>query len=300
MRYETEPKKIKFLRGSLKDRSNFNIKEKTIKNVDLLVQRFFNYLNLAPKDLQGLKELDEEIKHFKDIKVYLKDIYEIQNKIEKVKNSTKFMKEVEEQYGEIPQEEYLKKVKSISEEEEFENGGQRIKIKYIPNHYYVPLILSEDEKIKYINHIIKVPSEVKFISHLENYLKREDNKFEEFDWWFFSKLDESLDEIYIPYYNPNINKMSRFYPDFIFWLKRRNDYYILFVDPKGTEHSSAYRKIDWYKKLFEENDKEKVFEYNEFNVKIKLLMKPEDPAKVLSEYKKYWFDDIENMLNSLI
>ncbi|WP_369973988.1 DEAD/DEAH box helicase family protein [Petrotoga sp. 9T1HF07.CasAA.8.2] len=300
MRYETEPKKIKFLRGSLKERSNFNIKEKTIKNVDLLVQRFFNYLNLAPKDFQGLKELDEEIKHFKEIRVYLKNIYEIQNKIEKVKNSTKFMKEVEEQYGEIPQEEYLKKVKSISEEEEFESGGQRIKIKYIPNHYYVPLILSEDEKIKYINHIIKVPSEVKFISDLENYLKRENNKFEEFDWWFFSKLDESLDEIYIPYYNPNINKMSKFYPDFIFWLKRRNNYYILFVDPKGTEHSSAYRKIDWYKKLFEENGKEKVFEYNEFNVKIKLLMKPEDPAKVLSEYNKYWFDNIENMLNSLM
>jgi len=34
----------------------------------------------------------------------------------------------------------------------------------------------------------------------------------------FSKLDESLDEVYIPYYNPNMNKISRFYPDFIFWF----------------------------------------------------------------------------------
>ena len=72
--------------------------------------------------------------------------------------------------------------------------------------YYIPLILSEtnstEEKVSYIRHIIKTPSEVRFVEDLENYLAKEDNKFKEFDWWMFSKLDESLDEVYIPYYNP--------------------------------------------------------------------------------------------------
>ncbi len=81
-------------------------------------------------------------------------------------------------------------------------------MKYIPNHYYLPLILSEDEKVDYITHIIKTESEVKFIEVLESYLSRDDNKFKSFDWWMFSKIDNYLDEIYIPYYNPISNSIS--------------------------------------------------------------------------------------------
>ena len=55
-------------------------------------------------------------------------------------------------------------------------------------------------------------------------MELEGNKFEEFDWWLFSKLDESLDEVYIPYYNPKRNSISHFNPDFIFWLQRGDDY----------------------------------------------------------------------------
>jgi len=137
---------------------------------------------------------------------------------------------------------------------------------------------------------------VKFINDLEDYLAKSNNKLNEFDWWFFSKLDESLDEVYIPYYNPDANKISPFYPDFIFWLAKGNDYLILFVDPKGTEHTSAYRKIDGYKELYEENGKEKVFNHNSSNVRIRLRLRPEDVSKALAEYRQYWFDNIENML----
>ena len=164
------------------------------------------------------------------------------------------------------------------------------------NHYYIPLILSLDEKVDYIKHIIKTQSESRFINDLEDHLTKADNKFKEFDWWLFSKLDESLDEVYIPYYNPSANKFSRFYPDFIFWLKKGDNYFIVFVDPKGTEHTSAYRKIDGYAQLFEENGKEKVFNYNEFKVRIKLLLRPEDVSKAPAEYRQYWFDNIEKMV----
>jgi hypothetical protein len=158
------------------------------------------------------------------------------------------------------------------------------------------VIVSESEKIDYIKHIIKTESEVKFIEALEEYLEKSDNKFKDFEWWFFSKLDESLDEVYIPYYNPILNKISKFKPDFIFWLKKGTDYTILFVDPKGTEHTSAYRKIDGYKVLFENNGKAKVFNSNGFNVRVKLLLRTDDVSKVPNDYNEYWFDNIEDMV----
>ena len=60
------------------------------------------------------------------------------------------------------------------------------------------MIISEDEKVKHIKHIIKTPSEVKFIQDLDAYIKTPDNQFLDFDWWLFSKIDESLDDVYIP------------------------------------------------------------------------------------------------------
>ncbi|VUT25144.1 MAG: hypothetical protein MOIL_00885 [Candidatus Methanolliviera sp. GoM_oil] len=138
------------------------------------------------------------------------------------------VKELQEQYGKITFEEYTEKIQSLRKEEDFESDHKKIRIKrikYIANHYYIPLILSLDEKVDYIKHIIKTQSETRFINDLESYLTKDDNKFNEFDWWLFSKLDESLDEVYISYYNPNYNpnanKFSKFYPDFIFWLKKR-------------------------------------------------------------------------------
>jgi len=296
MLYNTEPEKIKILKESLINPDNYKYGEKSFKNIDLLIQRIFDYFSVVPEEFEDLKELKEEIRHFKNIKIYLKDISEIQKKIEKVKNYPRQVKELQEQYGKISPQEYTERAKNLSGEKYFESDHKKIKIKYIANHYYIPLILSLDEKVDYIKHIIKTQSEARFINDLEDHLTKADNKFKEFDWWLFSKLDESLDEVYIPYYNPNANKFSRFYPDFIFWLKKGNNYFIVFVDPKGTEHTSAYRKIDGYAQLFEENGKEKVFNYNGFKVRIKLLLRPEDVSKAPAEYRQYWFDNIEKMV----
>jgi len=52
----------------------------------------------------------------------------------------------------------------------FEIRNQKIKIKYLANHYYLPVIVSETEKIDYLNHIINVDSEVRFIEQLKNIL----------------------------------------------------------------------------------------------------------------------------------
>jgi len=297
MRYNTEPIKTQLFRECLKEQSNFKIGEKSFKNIDLLTQRIFDYFSVVPKQFERLNELKEEIKHFTKIKVYLKDISELLTKIETVKDYPSTESEVQEKYGKIPSTEYMELVKKLKKEEDFEANHKKIRIRYVANHYYIPLILSDDEKIDYIRHIIRMKSEVKFINDLENYLVKNTNKFRELDWWLFCKLDETLDEVYIPYYNPNGNKISYFYPDFIFWLKKGNEYYIVFVDPKGIQHIDWVYKIEGYKWLFEEDMHQKTFDYNGFKVKIKLLLRTDDVLKIPQEYREYWFDNIEKIMN---
>jgi len=101
MRYNSDPEKIKILKESINNPDRFKDSNKSFKNIDILIQRIFNYFSIKPQELKNLKELDEEIKHYKNIKVYLEDINEIQNKIEKVKNYPEKVSDLREQYGKI-------------------------------------------------------------------------------------------------------------------------------------------------------------------------------------------------------
>jgi len=299
MKYNTEPIKTRLLREKLSQQGNFKLIDKNFKNVDLLVQRMFDYFGITLEEFKELKKLEEEIKHFRNITVTLDDISAIQKKVDRVKDYPTRVRELQEQYGKIPSEEYFEKARAVTYQDEFETDHKKIEIKYVANHYYIPLILSENEKIDYIKHVIKKTSEVKFINDLEDYLAKSNNKLNEFDWWFFSKLDESLDEVYIPYYNPGVNRVSKFFPDFIFWLAKGNDYLILFVDPKGTEHADWADKINGYKELFVENGNAKVIKSNGLAVRIELLLRAADAATVkqrFPEHSPYWFDAIEDML----
>jgi type III restriction enzyme len=301
MKYDTEPEKISVLRENIRSFDNFKAGEKSYSSIDVLTQRIFNYFSVVPEEFEDLKVLREEIKHFKRIKVYLKDIDEIKRRIETVKDYPDKKKKLDKSLSKLNEEERKEFQLMLIRESEatYEYDHKRIKIKYIANHYYIPIILSDEEKIGYISNIIKTRSETRFINELADYLAKYDNKLRDFDWWMFSKLTPT-DEIYIPYYNPKENKISPFYPDFIFWTQKGKNYYIFFIDPKGTEHTSAYRKIDGYKDVFEANGTEKAFNYNGFEVKIKLFLKPEDIATTPIEYRKYWFDNIDKMMQAVV
>ena len=280
---------------------------RNINNIDLIMQKFFDYLDIIPEECEGLKEVENEIIHYKNIKVYLEDINELQRKINSFANITDpalieeyFTKKFENM--EITIDQFKAGIKESFRTEQLKKEVYVFKdlnIKYIINHYYFPVIFTKTSRIDYIKHIIKTPSEVYFLDDLEEYLKNQDNKFKDFDWWMFSKLDETQDNVFIPYYNPNINNISYFYPDFIFWLQKNYNYYIVFVDPKGTEYTTAYRKIDGYKALFEENEKERIFNYNGLNITIKLLLRTDEVNKAEELYKQYWFDKIENIFKSM-
>lgn len=301
LNYDTTPEKIRVLRETLYNSDQYyKYGERSFKNIHIFVQRLFDYFSVIPEELKEFKELDEEIRHFRNIKVYLKSIDEILKSIEMVKDYPVKIKELKEQYGKIPPDEYDRKRERIKKEVVFESNYKKIRIKYVANHYYLPLILSDEEKIDYIKHIIKTPSEVKFINDLEQYLKEDGNKFNEFDWWFFSKLDESLDEVYIPYYNPDTNRISKFNPDFIFWLKRGNSYTIVFIDPKGTKHTDYMHKVDGYKMIFTEHGCVKEFSFNGFKIKVYLFLHTEDINRLSgSKYRNYWFDNMNRMLGAI-
>lgn len=166
-------------------------------------------------------------------------------------------------------------------------GGKDVGIYYIAEHYYIPL-LSTEEKVEWITHIIKTPSEHKFIEDLMKYLKQDNNLFKKFDWWMFSKIDENLDKVYIPYYDSYHNLLRNFTPDFIFWLCKDENYYILFIDPKGISHTEFGYKVDGYEKIFRENGLVKTFQEHGLKLKYSLIF----ILKIKTNFQKKCIENI--------
>jgi len=291
--------------GKCNDYFILSNEESEIKNLEFLLKKIFNYFVNKVKELNIFKKLQEEIIHFKRITISKEKLNSLREKIEKVKNvrnQDKLKRELQEKLkkNEISLDDYTKQIENISttfikETEAIYSSNEKLKIKFLANHYYLPVALAESEKVDFIQHIIKHKSEIDFINDLEKYLEKEDNFFKQCDWWFFSKIDETLDEVYIPYYQPKTNRIERFKPDFIFWLKKDNNYIILFIDPKGTEYTDAYRKIEGYKRIFED----KKFNFNNLTLDVKLFLKTKDISNVLECMKQYWFDEIHSIINTI-
>ena len=296
-KYDCEVRVLKKAKESFEVKERyFDFSEKnSLFEPELILDRIFDYLGVKSREFEKFKELENEIVHFKKVRFTDGEKYkEIKRKIEEVRRYPERQKEMDKQYGKIPRKEFEKQMTLFEQAGNFEMKNQKISIKYLANHYYLPVIVSETEKIDYLNHIINVDSEVKFVEQLEEYLAKPDNVFTQFDWWMFSKLDQTLDEVLIPYYNPKENNIANFKPDFIFWAQKDKRYLILFVDPKGTEHADGYRKIDGYSRIFEigEQKQSRDFSYNGFTINTKLLLKPRRGiAEVLENYKRYWFDN---------
>ncbi len=314
LRHRTTPKDFRGLEMSLADESKFYEKDKDarqFKNIGLLWKNLIGYFNVIPKEFEGFKELDNEISHYEKIMVTMEDVTELKQKIDKVKNfknagtqETELKKLFAE--SKISLDELLEKTKQIAknteESEKFEYKGERIEIKRLASHYYLPSIISEEEKIDFIKHIIKVPSEKHFLGKLQEYLDSPNNRIKEFDDWAFSKLDESLDNVVIPYVDKSKNAVRNFNPDFIFWMKRDKDYSIVFIDPKGTENVSGYQhKIEGYEDLFQEDGKPKVFTPNNLNVRVFVFLynKAKDQLG-RGNYPGYWIDKMDDVINKIL
>ncbi|GAA7279767.1 DEAD/DEAH box helicase family protein [Helicobacter pylori] len=212
----------------------------------------------VPKD--EFNALDsEKIVHFKRIKV----------KADKEEELIKTIQEVKE-HAPLDKETLIKKIAQgeidpYDTEKHKQNktfkvdGAELLKLK---EHYYTPLIKAKN--CDWLKHVVKVKSESDF---LEELLKITETLQENYDFWAFSKIDEHLDNLFIPYIDNATER--RFFPDFIFWLEKGGTQIICFIDPKGSKHTDYEHKADAYQ-LF----KDKIFNpKDDPNFKIKVVLK---------------------------
>lgn len=281
---------------------------KDYHNLIFLQNRLTSHLSKTDKMVDGVRELDEQedIVHFRKIRAHLPqgELESLQTKIKSVLKghvSEDEKKEWARQFAEnkISYAKFNEHIDGKSEE-----TFKGLKIKHIAGHYYLPVISAKKEAADYIQHVIKEDSEVLFLGRLERWLE---NNQPEWDAWMFSKINETLDKIHIPYYDETTNEYTRFLPDFIFWMCKDNAYRITFVDPKGTTHKPAYQKIDGYKKLFESDGKLKKFSHGKLKDELVTSQKMDKPASNicitvglwmfndelagLEAYRRFWTDD---------
>lgn len=230
----------------------------------------------VPKD--EFNALDnEKIVHFKRIKV----------KADKQEALIKTIQEVKE-HAPLDKETLRKKIaqgkidpydaEKHKQDKTFKvDDAELLKLK---EHYYTPLIKAKD--CDWLKHVVKVKSEIDFLQELQD---QETTKTLQanYDFWAFSKIDEHLDNLFIPYIN-NVAE-RHFFPDFIFWLQKGDTQIICFIDPKGTKISDYQHKADAYK-LF----KDKIFNpKNDPHFKIKVVLKfYGDKDDVGDNYRDYW------------
>ncbi|GAA8424285.1 DEAD/DEAH box helicase family protein [Helicobacter pylori] len=213
----------------------------------------------VPKD--EFNALDnEKIVHFKRIQVKASKKEELMKAIQEVKEYAPLDKDKQDRTFKVGDAELLK----------------------LKEHYYTPLIKAKN--CDWLKHVVKVKSESDFLEELQ---KTETIKTlqENYDFWAFSKIDEHLDNLFIPYIDNAAER--RFFPDFIFWLQKGDTQIICFIDPKGSKHTDYEHKADVYQ-LFEY----KVFNpKNDPNLKIKVVLKfYGDKDDVGERYRDLWIE----------
>ncbi|GAA8860075.1 hypothetical protein DUHN8_10550 [Helicobacter pylori] len=211
----------------------------------------------VPKD--EFNALDsEKIVHFKRVKVRADKKEKLIKTIQEVKEYAPLDKErIKIAQGEIDPYDAEKH----KQDKTFKvDGAELSKLK---EHYYTPLIKAKN--CDWLKHVVKVKSESDF---LEELLKITETLQENYDFWVFSKIDEHLDNLFIPYIDNGATE-RKFFPDFIFWLQKGNTQIICFIDPKGSKHTDYEHKADAYQ-LF----KDKIFNpKDDPNLKIKVVLK---------------------------
>ncbi len=275
------------------------IEGKSYASLRFLQSRLHAHFKLSVKDVESIKELDstEDIVHFRQIRARLEseEMDCLRQKIRIVqrgKLSVEDQRRIAGEFAEglISSEEFSSLITARSIE-----TFKSLTIKNIASHYYTPVVMATRHKSEFIQHVINEESEIQFIQVLEQWLEV---NTPDWDAWMFSKIDESVDSVHVPYFDVGLNEYRRFFPDFVFWMLAGNKYQIVFLDPKGTEHASTYRKIDGFRQIFEHLKKPKVFDFQDWVVVVKLLMFNRTEA-VPNAYSMYWTTDVADIFESI-
>ncbi len=241
--------------------------------ISILKKRLYPNQKVPKDEFNALD--DEKIVHFKRIKVKADKKEKLIQAIQEVKEYAPLDKEtlrMKIAQGEID----IDNIDKHKQNKTFKvDDAELLKLK---EHYYTPLIKAKN--CDWLKHVVKVKSESDF---LEELLKITETLQENYDFWAFSKIDEHLDNLFIPYIDNGATE-RKFFPDFIFWLQKGGTQFICFIDPKGSKHTDYEHKADAYQ-LF----KDKVFNpKNDPNLKIKVVLKFYGDKDKVVEGRDYW------------
>ncbi|MGI6342702.1 MAG: DEAD/DEAH box helicase family protein [Bacteroidales bacterium] len=273
-----------------------------IDNLLLLNQHFHQ----KQKRLKSFEPIQNEINHFEKIEVANMPNSELESLEQVILESLKGNKldyntvdEIVAAYNEKKLnsdqlQEQLTLFKSKDEPKKYSCNGLKLELNtdFLVEHYYNPVILIKEKSQRSLfRHIIREDSEYEFFTEL---CKPENNKhLKKYKWWYFSKIDQTTDDVSIPYYDTREQEYRNFFPDFIFWLKpKKSDKLIIkFIDPKGNVVGigNAEDKAKGYENIF----KGKIA-YEDKEVQIDLFFYNE-PLGVNESVKKYFTKDFSKM-----
>jgi superfamily II DNA or RNA helicase len=285
--------------------SNFNFTvsrsiRKPIDNLLLLNQHF----NQKPKRLKSFEPVLTEINHFDKIEVANLPDNELELLEQAIIDSIKGSKSEYNSVSDIVAAYTAKKLNDQQLQEQldlfnskdkpnnYSYNGLKLELNtdFLVEHYYNPIILTSEAHKQLFKHIVWVPSEVEFLKKLQE----NRDKLEKYEWWYFSKIDQTTDDVSIPYYDTREQEYRNFFPDFVFWLKPKdsNKLIIKFIDPKGNVvgTGNAEEKAKGYENIFNGH----TIKYNDKEVQIDLFFFNE-PTGVNESVREYFTKDFKKM-----
>ena len=285
--------------------SNFNFTisrsiRKPIDNLLLLNQHF----NQKPKRLKSFEPVLTEINHFDKIEVANIPDNELELLEQAIIDSLKSSKSEYNSVSDIVAAYTAKKINDQQLQEQlflfnskdkpknYSYNGLKLELNtdFLVEHYYNPIILTSEAHKQLFKHIVWVSSEVEFLKKLQE----NRDKLEKYEWWYFSKIDQTTDNVSIPYYDTREQEYRNFFPDFVFWLKPKNSdkLIIKFIDPKGNVvgTGNAEDKAKGYENIFNGHS----IKYNNKEVQIDLFFYNE-PTGVNESVRDYFTKDFKKM-----
>lgn len=163
---------------------------------------------------------------------------------------------------------------------------------FLMEHFYNPVLLVNPTFSDLFQNVISADSELDFYRRLISFAKNA-NGMSKYDWWYFSKVVENVDDIKIPYYNSEKGEYSNFYPDFIFWLKQGDKYIITFIDPKGLRQGTENTrdKVLGYENVFP-SGQTFVFAGQPLEINLWLYNEQHTNDTLLNKYRRWNFDEM--------
>jgi hypothetical protein len=285
--------------------TNFNFTvsrsiRKPIDNLLLLNQHF----NQKPKRLKSFEPVLTEINHFDKIEVANLPDNELELLEQAIIDSIKGSKSEYNSVSDIVAAYTAKKLNDQQLQEQldlfnskdkpnnYSYNGLKLELNtdFLVENYYNPIILTSEAHKQLFKHIVWVPSEVEFLKKLQE----NRDKLEKYEWWYFSKIDQTTDDVSIPYYDTREQEYRNFFPDFVFWLKSKdsNKLIIKFIDPKGNVvgTGNAEDKAKGYENIFNGH----TIKYNDKEVQIDLFFYNE-PTGVNESVREYFTKDFKKM-----